>query len=142
MPIRSDLRWFYPIDWPLISRHVRFARALGRCERCGRPHKRRIDQLRDGRWYDEERRLWRDDAGQEAAWPDIVDYAGVAPRQVILSAAHLDHDPQNSRAGNLAALCQRCHLAHDRPEHAKRRRVTVLLRRALGDLFEGPYRRW
>ncbi len=27
MPIRAEMRWFYPIDWPQISRHVRFERA-------------------------------------------------------------------------------------------------------------------
>src|ERR1700682_3559826 len=24
MPIRAEMRWFYPIDWPQISRRVRF----------------------------------------------------------------------------------------------------------------------
>ena len=36
-------------------------------------------------------------------------------------------------------LCQRCHLTHDRPHHPTQRRITYLLRRALGDLFFGPY---
>jgi hypothetical protein len=36
MPIKPELRWFYPIDWPQISRHVRFERAGGRCQGCGR----------------------------------------------------------------------------------------------------------
>jgi hypothetical protein len=40
---------------------------------------------------------------------------------------------------NLKSLCQRCHLIHDRPHHQARRRITYLLRRALGDLFLGPY---
>jgi hypothetical protein len=39
----------------------------------------------------------------------------------------------------LKSLCQRCHLTHDRPHHQARRRITYLLRRALGDLFLGPY---
>ena len=38
MPINRELRWFYPIDWPEISRRVRFERAGGVCEGCGRPH--------------------------------------------------------------------------------------------------------
>ena len=42
--------------------------------------------------------------------------------------------------GNLAALCQRCHLAHDRPEHRRQRWTTLFRRRALGDLFLGLYR--
>lgn len=59
--------------------------------------------------------------------------------RVILAAAHLDHDPSNNRLGNLRSLCQRCHMIHDRPHHLAQRRITYLLRRALGDLFLGPY---
>ena len=29
MPIRPELRYFYPIDWPQISHWVRFVRAKG-----------------------------------------------------------------------------------------------------------------
>jgi hypothetical protein len=59
--------------------------------------------------------------------------------RVILAAAHLDHDPGNNRLRNLKSLCQRCHMIHDRPHHLAQRRITYLLRRALGDLFLGPY---
>ena len=59
--------------------------------------------------------------------------------RVVLAAAHLDHNPSNNRLKNLKGLCQRCHLIHDRPHHLARRRITYLLRRALGDLFLGPY---
>lgn len=142
MPIRDELRWLYPIDWPLISAHVRFARARGRCETCGRPHGQYVMQLPDGRWWDEAARVWRDDQGEVAAWPDIVDYTSAVARRIYLGTAHLDHDPQNSRLHNLRALCQRCHLRHDREEHQRRRRLTLLRRRALGDLFLGPYRIW
>lgn len=34
---------------------------------------------------------------------------------------------------------QRCYLIHDRPKHLRRRQITYLRRRALGDLFVGPY---
>jgi hypothetical protein len=53
-------------------------------------------------------------------------------------AAHLDHDPSNNRQRNLKSLCQRCHMIHDRPHHLAQRRITYLLRRAIGDLFLGP----
>jgi hypothetical protein len=61
--------------------------------------------------------------------------------RVVLAAAHLDHDPANNGLRNLRSLCQRCHLTHDRPHHLAQRRITYLRRRALGDLFLGPYRR-
>lgn len=35
--------------------------------------------------------------------------------RVVLTIAHLDQDPSNNDASNLQALCQRCHLNHDRP---------------------------
>jgi hypothetical protein len=142
MPIRKELRWFYPIDWALLSRRIRFERAAGRCEDCGRPHGRLVRQLADGRWLDEERCEWRHDDGAAAEWPDIVAAASGRDRRVWLATAHLDHDPLNSRPRNLRALCQRCHLRHDRAEHQRRRRITLLLRRALGDLFSGPHRHW
>ena len=33
--------------------------------------------------------------------------------RVVLSTCYLDHDPQNDAAGNLADLCQRCHLLNE-----------------------------
>ena len=61
--------------------------------------------------------------------------------KVVLAAAHLDHDPAHCgrKHRNVRALCQRCHLLHDRPEHRRRIRLTLRRRRALGDLFSGPY---
>ena len=40
----------------------------------------------------------------------------------------------------LNALCQRCHMLHDREEHHRQRRLTLRMRKALADLFSGPYR--
>lgn len=55
---------------------------------------------------------------------------------VVLTVAHLDHQPENSAPGNLAALCQRCHLIHDGPHH----RQSFLARRRAemrtAELFE------
>lgn len=140
MPILRRYRWFYPIDWPQISRHVRFERAGGRCEQCGRPHGERVRCLADGRWLDSTANTWRDGQGRPAPWPDMVEYAGSRLTLVVLAACHRDHNPANNRPRNLMALCQRCHMLHDREEHRRRFRITILLRRALGDLFLGPYR--
>ena len=71
MPIRAEMRWFYPIDWPQISRHVRFERAGGSCQGCGRPHGETVRCLPDGRWYDTTRQTWRNGRGQPARGPDI-----------------------------------------------------------------------
>ena len=42
--------------------------------------------------------------------------------KVILTIAHVfDHRPEAANLMNLAALCQRCHLNHDRPRHLRNR---------------------
>jgi hypothetical protein len=140
MPIRPDLRPRYPSNWPDISRRVRFERAGGRCEGCGRPHGATLRCLPDGRWLDPERATWRDGRGRAARWPDLEDWTRLRTTKVVLAAAHLDHDPANNRARNLRSLCQRCHLLHDRRHHLAQRHITYRLRLALGDLFLGPYR--
>ena len=38
MPIRRELRNLYPAHWNELSRRVRFERAGGLCQSCGRPH--------------------------------------------------------------------------------------------------------
>ena len=64
MPIRREHRFIYPIDWPQLSAVIRFGRAKGRCEGCGRLHGQTVFHLGDGRWWDEEAASWRDGAGQ------------------------------------------------------------------------------
>jgi len=140
MPIQPRLHWRHSSDWPQISHEIRFVRAKGRCERCARPHGHEVRCLPDGRWFDVEAHTWRDARGKAAPWPDVVDYARHRTTRVFLATCHRDHDPANNRLANLMALCQRCHLEHDRAEHRRRFRVTILMRRALGDLFHGPYR--
>ena len=38
--------------------------------------------------------------------------------RVVLTCAHLDHDTRSRDLGNLAALCQCCHLGYDAGMHA------------------------
>ena len=140
MPIRRDLRPLYPRNWRQISREVRFVRAGGRCQGCGRPHGAVLRCLPDGRWLDAERGLWRDARGRPARAPDLVEWTRLRTTRVVLAAAHLDHDPANNRLRNLRCLCQRCHLRHDRAHHLAERHITYRKRFALGDLFFGLYR--
>nr|WP_137830248.1 hypothetical protein [Methylobacterium sp. L1A1] len=141
MPIRREHRFFYPIDWPQLSAAIRFGRAKGRCEGCRRPHGRAVFCLADGRWWDDEAATWRDGFGRivcTAVGADDV-LATVRTTRVVLATAHRNHDTADNASANLAAWCQRCHMIHDRPEHARRRWLTVFRRKALGDLFRGPY---
>lgn len=138
MPIRLEHRDLYPDNWPQLSASIRFGRAKGRCEGCGRPHGKLILCVEDGRWFDRGEGAWRTENGARVAQPCKPYRLRWTP--VRLAACHLDHDPTNNHPENLKAWCQRCHLRHDRPEHRRRAAITVLLRRAAGDLFHGPYR--
>lgn len=107
MPIRPENRSLYPPDWPEISRRIKFDRAEGRCEcdgRCGRPP---IHLAPDGRCWNHH--------GEPA-------YATGSP--VVLTTAHLDHDPTHCADDNLMAMCQGCHLHYDRDHHAATRAAT------------------
>lgn len=44
--------------------------------------------------------------------------------RVVLTIAHLDHNPENCDSGNLRAWCQRCHLRYDLEHHIKNARRT------------------
>lgn len=52
---------------------------------------------------------------------------GQAP--VILATAHLNHTPGDNRKCNLKALCQECHLAHDRADNARKAAATRFWKR-------------
>ena len=141
MPIRREHRGFYPIDWPQLSAVIRFGRAQGRCEGCGRPHGRVVYHLGDGRWWDPDASCWRDGRGRRARLARSQDdvLGAVRTTRVVLAAAHRNHDTSDNAPTNLAAWCQRCHLIHDRPEHLRRRWCSLFRRKATGDLFDGPY---
>src|SRR4028118_1443391 len=108
MPIRPEYRWLYPIDWPQLSAVIRFSRAKGQCEGCGRPHGQIVCHLGDGRWWDPERQTWRDGEGSRVRGVGALDLlAQVRTTHVVLETAH--RDPTNNSPRNLVAFCQRCH---------------------------------
>ena len=48
----------------------------------------------------------------------------VTESRVVLTTAHLDHNPANCSDDNLKALCQRCHLRYDSHMHALHAAIT------------------
>ena len=107
MPIKPENRALYPKDWPQISKAVRAA-AGNRC--VGSP-----------------------------AYPDCRAANGephpVTGSRVVLTVAHLDHDPSNCELANLKAWCQRCHLTYDAKHHGMNARVTRFVKQGQDDLF-------
>ena len=45
----------------------------------------------------------------------------VTGSRVVLTIAHMDHNPSNNDLSNLKAWCQRCHNAYDAPMRARGR---------------------
>lgn len=90
----------YPKDWKQISLRIR-DRAQGRCEcegECG---------------------LHRTNPGPRRCTEKNRERAAWAKGKIVLTVAHLNHDPMDCRAENLKAMCQRCHLRYDRFLHAE-----------------------
>lgn len=98
VPIRAEMRALYPPDWQQISLRIRTERANDRCEcdgRCG---------------------------GHEQACAAINrEPHPITASRVILTVAHLDHNPANCADANLLAMCQRCHLRYDAEVHRQTR---------------------
>jgi 5-methylcytosine-specific restriction endonuclease McrA len=63
-------------------------------------------------------------AGNRCEWCGAENYQAhpITGSKVVLTVAHIDHDKENNRFSNLAALCQRCHLRHDLPQHLANRK--------------------
>lgn len=99
MPIRPENRALYPKDWPAISRRIRFERAGGQCE-----------------FVDLKTRC---DAFHGKPHP-------ITGSIVVLTTAHLDHDPTHNDDDNLLAGCQLHHNRYDREHRAETRRLTKL----------------
>jgi hypothetical protein len=90
LPIKPENRALYPADWKSLA----FA------------HK--------------ERTSWRCEGSPK--YPDCRALHGhphpVTGSKVVVTVAHLDHDPRNSDDANLRVWCQRCHLTYDAAHHA------------------------
>lgn len=128
MPVRKELLPLYGPDWPAISQRIRFDRAGGRCEACGRPHGALIITTPNGGWIDP--------ATGEAWLPGGRAAAFRGTTRVFLATAHLDHNPANNDDSNLKALCQRCHMVNDLWQHVRQRRLNLRSGWAVADLFE------
>lgn len=111
MPIRPEMRDRYPDDWPQISERIRFGRAAGRCECTGHCGKAKC------------RGRCRNEHGQPAYDTGKV---------VVLTTAHLNHMPEDCRSENLLAMCQGCHLRHDKDHHIQQASHTRAVKRAEG----------
>lgn len=134
MPISPENKQKYPKDWPEIRQRI-LARAKNKCENCG------VDNNAIGFRDKESLFHYLDDADlyeAEHYWIDIPEKAGYSISgfkifKIVLTIAHLDHNPENCNDDNLKALCQLCHNRHD----AKHRAQTRKEKREAGQLKLG-----
>lgn len=113
----------YPPDWKAISLRIRAA-ADNKCIWCGVANKAVGARGKDGNWYDwDSIDCMQSDAGYAlfGNYPNII--------KIVLTVAHLDHDTTNNDDSNLACLCQRCHLNHDREGHIAKAKITRRIKR-------------
>lgn len=124
MPI--NYKNYHP-EWKTKIRPDILKRANNCCESCGIENYAVGYRDSNGKWY-----YW-------AAIEDLLENQGIdlfdnelknnvvrglvkKATQIILTIAHLDHDIRNNDYSNLKALCQRCHLNHDKKDNWNRRK--------------------
>lgn len=146
MPIKPENRNRYPADWPAIRERI-LKRAGYRCEHPGCLAR----QYSVGWWIvDPNAQAWRwspawgqndnprtySDARQVAAELDHGrSEEGPKPIVIVLTIAHLDHQPENCADDNLRAMCQRHHLAHDHDHHRANAQATRRAKAGTAELF-------
>jgi hypothetical protein len=138
MPIRPENRSRYPANWATEIRPAILARAGNRCERCKAPNGETIwrgeGQNEQGTYMLSDGEVYDADDGSHIGQARMSDYVGRFIT-VVLTIAHLDHQPENCDPDNLRAWCQRCHLAYDQQHHAETAAATRRAKKASGDLF-------
>ena len=111
MPIRPENKARYPDNWQTEIRPAILERAGNRCE--GSP------DFPDCR------------AENHKPHPDTGS-------KVVLTIAHLDHQPENNDPSNLKAMCQRCHLNYDKDHHRLSRQLNKAKDAGQTELFASP----
>lgn len=130
----------YPDNWKTVIRPDILKRAGNKCEFCGVPNGVIICRGNwDGipAWQNDDGQIFNAENGEymgESYVGDVWNKKQILTK-VVLTIAHLDHDVSNNHYDNLKALCQRCHLKHDKPQHMKSAKETIEKKKGLLTLF-------
>jgi len=113
MPIKEENKHLYPKNWEEIRQKI-LDKCKQKCEECG------VQNLVYG---------WRNNLGQFITEPQeelaLKRELGFRIIRIVLTVAHLDHNPRNNLPNNLKALCQRCHFQHDRADNIAKRKASA-----------------
>lgn len=126
VPIKPENKGRYPANWksevrPAILKRAENEHGWPCCEECAVPNHAWGWRTDDGTFHD---------GGTESMARDLAP-EGATVLQIVLTIAHLDHQPENCDPANLKAWCQRCHLRYDAP----RKRADARAAKAVGDMF-------
>lgn len=108
----------YPKNWKSIRAEI-LTRSGNRCEcqgECGKYHDPNGKALPSGvkGFYMSDSTRCHEVGGNKPVY-----FNG---QRVILTIAHLNHRPKDSRRCNLKAMCQACHLRYDAPAKSAKRK--------------------
>ena len=136
MPIRPENRERYPANWATEIRPAILARAGNRCEQCKAKNGQVVCREMSGKTYmSEDGYVFDSGTGDCLGRARVTDYPAGHFVTIVLTIAHLDHEPENCDPDNLRAWCQRCHLRYDQHHHAETAAATRRAKKAAGDLF-------
>jgi hypothetical protein len=145
MPIKQENKARYPLDWPAVRAGI-LKRAGYRCEHPGCLARQYSvgwwalsvkGWVWCAHWGDNDNPRTYQDARAVAAelYFSRGEEIGDKPTVIVLTIAHLDHQPENSDPQNLRAMCQRHHLAYDQAHHLASAAATRRMASRNGDLF-------
>lgn len=105
MPIKTENKVRYPRNWSDISRGIIHDRAGNKCEVCGAVNHSWVNK--------HTRQICLQDEDNSV--------------RIVLTTAHLDHQPENCSHDNLKAMCQKCHNRYDVKHRASTRSNTYAI---------------
>ena len=116
----------YPSNWKTEIRPYVLNRSKHRCEFCKVKNYTQGYWDKQGKFYSVEYVMELfERTGYDFFDDELKHYLQkdqtVRTPKVILTIAHIDHDVNNNEYSNLKALCQRCHLHHDKDQHRESR---------------------
>lgn len=140
MPIRPDLKHYYQGPEWRAQRAETLRLAGNKCQQCGKPgwdKKGNPTLVLTFSWHDPEghhmawsdaRKVvpeWFDERGRPFPWRHVRPRGATPIRgvKVVLTTAHLNHDPADRRTENRMCLCQWCHLNYDKMHHKETRSI-------------------
>ena len=123
--MNKEKRKRYSEKWETISQRIKLERAANKCERCQITNSIIIKRTTGTGW----RTATEEELKQVAEFKllhkskhfSTLKYFGLT--QIVLTVAHLNHNEQDDREENLLAMCQRCHLIHDRQNNRVRSKI-------------------